>query len=35
MNDRVVIKKEKVLKRSFKGVTLDSLAVGEKSIVIK
>lgn len=35
MNDRVVVKKENALKRTFKGVNLESLAVGEKSMVTK
>lgn len=35
MNDRVVVKKEDAKKRMFKGVDLDSLAVGEKSMVTK
>ncbi len=35
MNDRTVIKKDQALKRSFKGVSLDTLAVGEKSMVCK
>lgn len=30
-----VVKKEDALKRTFKGVNLDSLAVGEKSMVTK
>lgn len=35
--DRIkpVVKKEAALKRVFKGVSLDSLAVGEKSMVTK
>lgn len=32
---RTVVKKEESKKRTFKGVLLDSLAVGEKSIVTK
>lgn len=31
----MIIKKEQAKKRSFKGVSLDSLAVGEKSMVCK
>lgn len=31
----MVVKKEEAKKRTFKGVSLDSLAVGEKSIVCK
>lgn len=30
-----VVKKDDALKRMFKGVSLDSLAVGEKSMVTK
>lgn len=30
-----IVKKEDAVKRMFKGVSLDSLAVGEKSIVCK
>lgn len=33
--NRIVVKKEDALKRMFKGVSLDSLAVGEKSMVTK
>ena len=32
---KVVVKKEEALKKMFKGVSLDSLAVGEKSMVTK
>ncbi|MCZ4065583.1 cupin domain-containing protein [Oxalobacter aliiformigenes] len=35
MNTLVVVKKEAAKKRIFKGVHLDSLAVGEKSMVCK
>lgn len=35
MNERIVVKKEDAKKRAFKGVNLDSLAVGEKSMVTK
>jgi len=35
MNDRIVVKKSDAKKREFKGVNLDSLAVGEKSMVTK
>lgn len=35
MINKVVVKKENALKRVFKGVSLDSLAVGEKSMVTK
>ena len=35
MNGRTVVKKEDAIKRVFKGVSLDSLAVGEKSLVTK
>lgn len=35
MNGRAVVKKEDAIKRVFKGVSLDSLAVGEKSLVTK
>lgn len=35
MNDRIIVKKEDAKKRVFKGVHLDSLAVGEKSMVTK
>jgi quercetin dioxygenase-like cupin family protein len=32
---KTVVKKEEAVKRMFKGVNLDSLAVGEKSMVTK
>ena len=32
---KIVVKKTDALKRVFKGVNLDSLAVGEKSMVTK
>lgn len=35
MNKLMVAKKENAKKRVFKGVHLDSLAVGEKSMVCK
>lgn len=35
MKDRIVVKKADAKKRMFKGVDLDSLAVGEKSMVTK
>ena len=35
MNLKTVVKKQDALKRVFKGVSLDSLAVGEKSMVTK
>lgn len=35
INQKIVVKKENALKRMFKGVNLDSLAVGEKSMVTK
>lgn len=35
MNERTVVKKAEAKKRIFKGVNLDSLAVGEKSMVTK
>lgn len=35
MNERTVVKKAEAKKRVFKGVYLDSLAVGEKSMVTK
>lgn len=35
MNTLVVVKQENAKKRFFKGVHLDSLAVGEKSMVCK
>lgn len=35
MDKLIVVKKEEAKKREFKGVHLDSLAVGEKSMVCK
>lgn len=35
MNARAVVKKEDAKKRVFKGVDLDSLAIGDKSMVTK
>lgn len=35
MSNRTVVKKENAKQRNFKGVDLDSLAVGEKSMVTK
>ena len=35
MNERTVVKKAEAKKRVFKGVNLDSLAVGEKAMVTK
>lgn len=35
MGKKIVVRKEEALKRVFKGVSLDSLAVGEKSMVTK
>lgn len=35
MNERTIVKKADSKKRVFKGVHLDSLAVGEKSMVTK
>ena len=35
MQNRMVVKKEDAKKRTFKGVSLDSLAVGENSMVAK
>lgn len=35
MSERTVVKREQALKREFKGVNLDTLAVGEKSMVTK
>lgn len=35
MELKTVVKKEQAKKKTFKGVLLDSLAVGEKSIVTK
>ena len=32
---KIVVRKEEALKREFKGVSLDSLAVGERSMVAK
>lgn len=32
---KIVVRKDEALKREFKGVSLDSLAVGEKSMVTK
>ena len=32
---KIVVRKEEALKREFKGVSLDSLAVGEKSMITK
>lgn len=32
---RIVVRKEDAVKREFKGVSLDSLAVGDKSMVTK
>lgn len=32
---KIIVKKEEALKKVFKGVSLDSLAVGEKSMVTK
>ena len=32
---KIVVKREDALKRVFKGVSLDSLAVGEKSMITK
>ena len=32
---KIVVRKENALKKVFKGVSLDSLAVGEKSMVTK
>ena len=34
-NKKIVVRKEDALKKVFKGVSLDSLAVGEKSMVTK
>lgn len=33
--EKIVVRKENALKKVFKGVSLDSLAVGEKSMVTK
>ena len=35
MEKKIVVRKEDALKKVFKGVSLDSLAVGEKSMVTK
>lgn len=35
MKSKTVVKKENAEKREFKGVSLDSMAVGEKTIVTK
>lgn len=35
METKIVVRKEEALKKIFKGVSLDSLAVGEKSMVTK
>lgn len=35
MNKRTIVKKTDAIKKMFKGVNLDSLAVGEKSMVTK
>lgn len=35
MNERTIVKKADAKKREFKGVHLDSLAVGEQSMVTK
>lgn len=35
MKDRMIVKKAEAKKREFKGVHLDSLAVGEQSMVTK
>ena len=35
MNEKTVVKRSEAKKRVFKGVNLDSLAVGEKSMVTK
>lgn len=35
MNLKTVLKKENSIKKEFKGVKLDSLAVGEKSMITK
>lgn len=35
METKVVVRIEEALKKTFKGVSLDSLAVGEKSMVTK
>ncbi len=33
--NRIVVKKEEAFKRTFKGVSLDTLAVGDRSMVTK
>jgi hypothetical protein len=33
--NKIVVRKEEALKKVFKGVSLDSLAVGERSMVTK
>ena len=35
MNKKVFVRRENAIKKTFKGVNLDSLAVGEKSMVTK
>lgn len=35
METKIFVRKEDALKKTFKGVNLDSLAVGEKSMVNK
>lgn len=35
MKTKAVVKKEDALKKVFKGVSLDSLAVGEKSMATR
>lgn len=35
MNTKMFVRREDALKKTFKGVNLDSLAVGEKSMVTK
>ena len=35
MDNKIVVKKKDAIKREFKGVRLDSLAVGERSMVTK
>lgn len=35
MKTKTIVRKEEALKKTFKGVSLDSLAVGEKSMVTK
>ena len=34
-NNKIIVRKEDASKKVFKGVSLDSLAVGEKSMVAK